>query len=71
MGEQGGQMGATTDGAGATPDGAGATTGSDNRDTGGAVGIACCNTMNAEHWLRERIGVLSSGAASERVTSVK
>jgi hypothetical protein len=34
----------------------------------GFVGIACCNPMDAEHSLGQRISVLSSGEADERVT---
>jgi hypothetical protein len=34
----------------------------------GLFGTACCNKMDAEHWLRQRIRVLSSGGADDRVT---
>jgi hypothetical protein len=35
---------------------------------GGGFGVASCNAMNAEHRLRQRIGVLSGSGAEERIT---
>ncbi len=38
------------------------------RRVDGGVGVVSCNAMNAEHRLRQRIGVLSGGGADARIT---